>query len=823
MIRCNTRPPRASSDAHRRKVLHLAIVSLFLASTMPPPAQAQAGATPPTAADARDYAIPAGPLSPALSRFAGQAGVTLSSDPALTDGLVTHGLQGRHGTAGGFARLLQGSGLRAVGLGGGVYRLERVPTEAAATLSTVTVTAQAERSALTEGINSYASREMSMAKGQAIRGIPQSVSVITRQQIEDQGMQTVDEVLRQMPGVMVGGDLYNGSGGRYYSRGYAMTNVQTDGNFDSSIGSFADGGNSIANLAMYDHVEVLRGADGLYSGVGESSGTINLVRKRPLDHFQGKATVAAGSWDDYRGEIDLTGPLAFDGKLRGRVVAAKQDRRYFYDYSKTDTDFVYGILEADIGERTLLTFGGSYEKSEGVPEGGGFPTYHNGRFLGLSRSTNWLTPWSKTDAEKSNAFISIQHELSDNWRVSSSANQTNYDTSQVIGRFVQPIDPNTNLVRRIVNTADDVKTTNTSFDLNISGRGSVRGIGYDLLVGVDRRKFDYEYYNPSTVFYAPGVSIHEVDMGSFAQPSLSGGSTIEAVTKQSGAYARLKIDLRDDVHLVLGGRYTDYDDETDDWSESGILTPYFGAVYDFNKSWSLYASTAKIYKSQANQRKGPINSTAPLDPMEGRNYEIGLKGDLYDGRLTGSLSVYRLERLGQAARDPAYDDITIPVGLGCCYINRGEVVSKGFEAEISGEILPRLQLSASYAYNHNEDKTTRAAYNVLTAPRHLFKLWGKYQFQGDWSRLSVGAGVKAQSKTWSEGYYANFGGNYKVIQSGYGVWDALVEYRIGKETQLALNIGNVFDKTYYAAISNNFYGNYYGTPRNYMLTLRTSF
>lgn len=184
---------RTPAGLLRRSAVQTAALALLLAAgagpgllraQTPPPAPA-------TAQTARAYDIPAGPLSPALSRFAGQAGVTLSADPALTEGLTTRGLQGRHGVLDGFARLLEGTGL-VVGIAGDkAYVLRRAPASAAPapgtatghTLAAVTVTAQAERSATTEGTGTYAAQAATVFKGaKTLREIPQSVSVLTREQ-----------------------------------------------------------------------------------------------------------------------------------------------------------------------------------------------------------------------------------------------------------------------------------------------------------------------------------------------------------------------------------------------------------------------------------------------------------------------------------------------------------------------------------------------------------------------------------------------------------------------------------------------------------------
>jgi outer membrane receptor for ferric coprogen and ferric-rhodotorulic acid len=272
------------------------IASLALLAATPALAQT---APAPAAADTRSYDIPPGPLSPALARFAGQAGVTLSADPALTEGLNTPGLHGRHGVLDGFAQLLQGTGLAVGQVGARAFVLRRLgPAQArsaaasAATLAAVTVTAQAVRSDATEGTGSYVAQSSTIGSktGQPLREVPQSVSVVARQQIDDLGLATLPDALRAMPGVTVFGTALLTD--RSLSRGFEMgANMRVDG------GAVAELRYGIDNdLAFYDRVEVLRGADGLFGGNGEPGGvtwcarSLRMRKKSPCRASTGATT-----------------------------------------------------------------------------------------------------------------------------------------------------------------------------------------------------------------------------------------------------------------------------------------------------------------------------------------------------------------------------------------------------------------------------------------------------------------------------------------------------------------------------------------------------
>lgn len=266
--------------------------------------------SPPAAAEEpqahRDYTIPAGTLDRALNTFAGQAGILLVIDGTLTQGLNSAGLRGPHSVEAGFAALLRSSGLLAERQPDGSYVLRRV--EGATLLSPVKVEGSAERPLTTEGSGSYTATAVSFGKGQQVREIPQSITVVTRQRIEDQGLTTVEDVLRQTTGVTLAtsGTGLNGAASTIYSRGFEVTSMQIDGaNVDRFSSSYF-----APNLAMYDSVQVVRGADGLFGGTGSPGGSINLVRKRPTAETQIRVAATAGRWNHYSAEADVSGPLA---------------------------------------------------------------------------------------------------------------------------------------------------------------------------------------------------------------------------------------------------------------------------------------------------------------------------------------------------------------------------------------------------------------------------------------------------------------------------------------------------------------------------------
>ncbi|AZC20273.1 TonB-dependent siderophore receptor [Pseudomonas sp. CMR5c] len=295
----------------------------------------------------RSYAIPAGNLDQALNRFASENGILLSVDAQLTAGKRSPGLDGSYPVAEGLSHLLAGTGLRATNRGGN-YAVEVAPDNAGALqLKTTTVTG-AGLGATTEGTGSYTTGQTNTATklDLSLRETPQSVSVMTKQRMQDQNLRSIGQVLEQTPGLNVQSP---GSDRLYvYSRGLPIDNFQYDGVPTTSFAFSQAMPHALSDMAIYDRIEVVRGATGLMSGAGDPSGTVNMVRKKPTSTFQGHVSAGLGSWDLYRTEVDVSGPLTDNGAVRGRAVAAYQQGNSFTDHLQQEKTILYGVTEMDL-------------------------------------------------------------------------------------------------------------------------------------------------------------------------------------------------------------------------------------------------------------------------------------------------------------------------------------------------------------------------------------------------------------------------------------------------------------------------------------------
>ena len=361
------------------------LVAGALAVLAAPAAQAQQPAEP------VQFSIPAQPLDRALRLFSEQSRHQVLFDEAVVAGHQAPAVNGRLTPREALDQLLAGTQVRVNSSRPDVFTLTAAAkpgqsSSDAVTLQAVTVSGGSLRDPTTELTGSYTSGALTIGKmTQSIRETPQSVSVITRQQLDDKNLTTLDEALAQTTGVTK--TARNFGNHKFSIRGFTVD----DNNYlvDGVAGIvYAPVGWLPIDTAVFDRVEVLRGAGGLMLGSADPSGAINMVRKRPRGEGHLDMSTTAGSWDNYRMEVDGGGPINAAGTVRGRLVTAYQDRHYFYDGTKARSPLFYGVIDADLGPRTTLTLGARHQATD--TDGYwlfGLPRYTDGGPLDVKRST----------------------------------------------------------------------------------------------------------------------------------------------------------------------------------------------------------------------------------------------------------------------------------------------------------------------------------------------------------------------------------------------------------------------------------------------------
>lgn len=711
-------------------------------------------------------------------------------------------------------------------------------------LGTINVTGKADLST-TEGTGSYTTGNMSTATGLnlSIRETPQSISVISNQLLKDLNLHNAEEALSKYA---TGISLNNDAGGnRIVSRGFYVDNIQEDG-IASSVSSSVFGplGSSkeFTDLEFYDRVEVLRGVAGLTQSNGEPGGTINLIRKRPSDQFGFNASLSGGSWDNYRGMIDVTDAVNQSGTARARLIGILSKTGSFKDYPRNGYREGVGVsTEFDVADKTLLSAGFLWQKTVGVYDIYGVPVLDNQKnLLNLPRRSYFGSNWDKSEYEKFNVYSELSHEFSDDLKAYARLNYTDSDSMLKFGALggADPYNGTTSHTVRYRIYDNDSKEI--GFQTGLDGKFEAFGQKHDFFLNgsLSNEKLNWrETRTRDSSLASLGMNIYNWDRSRIAQPDWSSAASFKdrssTTIKQRAISLGTRLNLTDDFHFLLGGRFSKvtysryyYNILRGTASHSASpsksdFTPYAGVVWDFADNFSWYASYAEIFKPQAARDKdGKI-----LDPVVGYNLETGVKGEFFDGALNTNVALFQIIQKNRAMSDPLNTNYSIA---------EGKVRSRGVDAELQGSLTENWKLFAGYTFNRSvylKTERTSAAVDYGKGanakryiPKHLFKLYTNYEIPlGENRKITLGTGVRYQSKTAS--IYRENVAYYAAPQKAYALWDANVGYHFDKHFSVNFAVKNITDKKYFQNTQNRVAGhnNYYGEPRNFMLTLNYTY
>lgn len=664
-------------------------------------------------------------------------------------------------------------------------------------------------SATSEGTGSYTSGSVTIGKSERrLREIPQSISVITSQQLEDRDFNRVNDAIGATNGatILKSDDLNERS--EVYLRGFAVDSIQVDG-------SNISGNNDVATFdsVIYDRVEILKGPSGVLQGAREPGGTVNLVRKHPQAEPTRRVEAQVGSWNRRRGEVDIGGPIVDTGEISGRFVGAWDKGDSFVDLVNYDRKLLYGILDFDLTDQTTLTIGGTWQEGKGRSSRG-LPAYADGTLLDVSRSTYLGLDWERSRTRSADVFTSVEHEFDNGatWRASASYLDRLRDGKLAFTDAA--VDPVTGYTELLPEHRID-RESNINLDTSVNLPVDIGGLTQTFMVGLDYSRMDEEQARGR----GDGIPQNAFDPDhSLPEPDLPLDRFTGAVTKQLGLYSQAQIKPVSWGTVLLGGRLSWWDTRSFDRptgvedSRASIdaeFTPYLGGIVDITQEVSLYASYAKIFVPQ-----DEMSATgAVLDPREGEQYEVGAMAELLDGAVNARLAAFHIEESNRAVSDPNSPDDDV-------YVASGVVRGRGLEAELSGEVLPSLELTAGYTYMTSKfvDDPDNSGVFAPYAPKHSFRLWTKYSVEdGKLEGVSLGGGINAFSNTYLEEDGVRFSA------PGYATVDLQIGYSFNDKVNATLTASNIFDRKYYQSVGNAERQNYYGEPRAFMLKLGSTF
>ena len=671
----------------------------------------------------------------------------------------------------------------------------RPADDEAAVLDSVTVVG--EQSAAEQ--DSYQSRSSSAATRLNLtpRETPQSISTITRAQLDDFRLNSVNDALENTTGVQV--ERVETDRTYYMARGFDITNFQYDG-----IGVPFVYGNVQGDLdtALFERVEVLRGANGLMSGTGNPSATVNFVRKRPTVEPRASIDLSAGSWDMRRIDTDVSGALTESGNLRGRVVYANENGNPYLDRYGREKNLFHGVVEADLGENTLFTLGHSLQKSYAdSPLWGALPlAYSDGSKTRYDRSSSTSSDWAYWDVEDNRTFAELTHHFASGWQARAVLTRVERKGDGSLFYMYGTPDRSTGLGLRSYPADYHDKTKQLIGDLYASGPFTLAGREHELMVGGSWSKStleDISLYDSSTGTALPAL---EDWRGDYPEPRNDNGTLGSDFTdRMKSVYTAARFNLGDRLSLIAGARVVDVDSEGSSYGSSKStsyddeVVPYAGLVFDLDERFSLYASYTEIFNPQT---RSDANGDR-LEPVEGVNYEAGIKGELLQKKLNVSVAVFRTEQ----------DNVAEMAGMnGATAYYRGVegITSQGYEVELSGEVLDGLQATAGYTFVDITDAEDRHA--ITYAPKHLVRASTSYRLP-QMPRLKVGANLRWQDETHKG----------TAQQDAYAVVGLMASYAIDDHWSVSANLDNLTDEKYLTSL----YWDqaYYAAPRNASMTV----
>ncbi len=659
---------------------------------------------------------------------------------------------------------------------------------------------------LTEDTGSYTTGRVNSATrlGLSLRDTPQTVTVVTSQQIEDFGYRQMDDVLRSTSGVYVYDRGLNG--GAYLSRGFSLQ-TQYDG-VQNPWGISEQNRNPSPDSAILDHVEIVQGASGLLTGAGDPGGTVNMVRKMPTFDPQASFEVSGGSWDYQRAVADFSGPLIDSGRVRGRVVGAYQKQNSFVDEEYSNRRVFYGVVEADLTDSTILSANIQFQNNK-YNDDYGVQMGPQGQDLGYSRSKFFGATWGEMEKENRLYTLRLDQQLANNWQLRATFNRSETDVDNESVFLSGEVDLATGDGLSSRSVLLEREFASNAFDMYLSGPVQLFNREHELVFGANTVNQTNHSRNlleeiPANLYsYDPATRPYPDNTRFDPWPP-------KEKTTQDGIYTAGRFNLNDSLKLILGARMSWFESESTEANQE--ISPYAGIVQDLNDWASVYASYSDIFNPQDRQKA----SGDYIEPVIGSNYEVGVKGEFYDGKLNAGLALFRLEQtnLGEVDETIAPDTLC----EGRCYTASGKVVSEGIDINLAGEVLPGWQMMTGYTYVDSEyasgeDKGEQ--YNTHL-PQHIFRLSTLYQLpQSQWS---IGGDAQYHSKIYQESDNYNGVEGYRTEQGGVALVGLLAKYQINERSQVKLNVNNVFDRKYFESVGAPNYYNTYGAPRSVYAT-----
>lgn len=787
--------------------VHFATAGLLAAPLLSQPAIAQV-----TQQQARHYDIASGPVSTAINRFAAQAGVFISGAGELGEGRQSPGLQGQYSVNEGLERLLDGTGLTAALQRDGSYRLEERAADVK--LSTVRVEADWVQETATGPVEGYvAARTATGTKTDTpINEVPQSISVITRDEVEARGAQSIGDTLSYTAGVIGNSNGLDPRRDFISIRGFSGTEYfYRDG---LKVTGFNNQGRTVSEPYGLERIEILRGPASVLYGQGGPGGIVSLISKKPTETPQGEVRVSAGSNDHNQVNADVSGYLDDQGDFKYRFVGLLRDANAEIDYTKNDRTYLAPSFSWTPSENTSLTLLAEYQELDTVSSFIGLP-----RLGTLENNPNGQIPRSRfigepdTDNFEQSYFAVaslFEHKFNDTVTIRQNTRYRESETDITTFWAGQIMDDLRTIPRFGLRNDENIDaiTTDNQIQLNIE----TQDIEHKILIGVDWQKAN----NESTYDAPTGITPLDVFNPAYGKSDITweNRSDSEQEINQTGLYLQDQIKVGDHWALTLAGRH-DWTRQTD----RNRLTNTENTVSD--KEFTYRAGLAYTADNGLTPYIGYSTSFLPVvgqaadgetfEPETAQQYEAGIKYLSNDGNLSITGSIFDLTRQNVTTSDldnPGFNQQT------------GEWRSRGLEFEARASLPVGVDLVASYTYldpEITESNGDDLGKMPRGTPENMANLWANYNFSsGIFGGLGLGAGVRYIGSS----YYDS--ANENTLPS-YTLFDTSISYDFStvdasfEGWHARINANNVTDKEYISTCGSSTCK--YGVGRNVVGTI----
>lgn len=802
------RKPSTSSALLHAALLGAAIFGPVGAISLATPAWAQTSAE-------YDFAIPAGSLETAVAQFAVTAGVSVSFAPGLARDQQTAGLRGRYAPDQALRQLLAGSRLQPVQQANGSYTLIPLAQDDAAVQLGVTSIAGASESAYGPVDGFVATRTATATKTDTpILEVPQTINVISADQITVQGARNITQALRYTPGLGVNGYTdRNNIADEITSRGFAPTPLYFDGGYLPYAGSL--GGAPQIDPYTIERVEVLKGPSSVLYGQNQPGGIINMVSKRPTTEQRSQVKFGLGSYHRVNGALDTSGPLDNSGEFSYRLVAVAKKGNDQLDHTNSQRKLLAPSFTWAPSDATAITVYAQAQRDDGLadyqsmPMIGSLKRGPNGEridrdaFFGDSHYNDYLR----------NQYVfgyELSHAFNDDLTYRQSARYIDVQ-DRYKGLYLRSFVTTAGVTdyTQVNRTKVDWRQHNGAYTLdnNLQYTFATGALQHTALVGLDYRHFNRQYdgYNA----YNVPVDLYNPSNGSTAAYTPTLATQWDDTVRQTGLYAQDQIKFSNWI-LTIGGRHDWAEVENKDLLAETITTQKdkkftgrIGLTYVTEFGLAPYISYAESFLPSVGTG-APQRGGKSFEPTEGEQYEVGVKYQPYEKTLI-TASVYQVKQKNVRTQDLLYPDYEI---------QSGEVRSRGVELEVKSS-LDNVDILAAASYmdsiytkgNWGEEGNRNEAQSPVSAT-----LWVDYHFnQAVIDGLTFGAGARYTGRKPGDMY------NTFDVPS-FVVYDATLRYDLGRldhslaGVQTSLNVQNIFDREYVSEC-NYAFGCYYGQAR----------